>query len=179
MNVQIPLPIKRKNQDAEGGSPALTYLVLFMALLLLIVIGAGAYYIRDLHGELRSLHKKLGSVEGEYEKLVTNAEQSVADLRRRMETAQDRQAKTAPDKEKEAVNRLQQAAAPAPAPAPVQYGYRIIQITEKVQQGGQDIIFTRKSNLDSFFGPDEKLDILSTHLYHVWDDSFLLVIYKK
>lgn len=179
MSIQIPIPSRRKEQDGEAGSPLLTYLVLFMAVLLLFVIGAGAYYIRDLHGELRSLHKKLGSVEGEYEKLVTNAEQSVADLRRRMESAQERQAKAAPDKEKEAVTRLQQAAGPAPAPAPIQYGYRIIQLTEKVQQGGQEVIFTRKSNLDAFFSPEEKSEILSTHLYHVWDDNFLLVIYKK
>lgn len=184
MDIQLPIQPRRKAQDQERNGATLTYLVLFMAVLIFLTIGVSAYYIRDLHADIKNLHKKLGDVEGEYEKLVNNAEQSVADLRKRIDATGEKQGKPANDKEKEAVTKLQQLAtplAPAPAPAstPATYGYKIIQVTEKQQQGGQEVIFTRKSNLDAFFSPDEKMDILSTHLYRVWDDQFLLVIYKK
>jgi len=184
MDLKLPLGKVSPDPADERDGRALTYLVLFMAVLIFATIGSSVYYIRDLHNDIRSLRKKLGDVENEYEKLVANAEQSVADIRKRLDGAADRQAKASGDKEKEAVTRLQQlAVAPnssaSGGPNFGNYGYRIIQITEKQLQGGQEVIFTRKSNLDAFFNAEEKVEILSTHHYNVWDDQFLLVVYRK
>ena len=44
---------------------------------------------------------------------------------------------------------------------------------------GQDLIYTRRSNLDGFFDLDMNIEIVDTQIFPVWDDLYLLVIYKE
>ncbi len=59
------------------------------------------------------------------------------------------------------------------------YRYEIIHLTEKEKVDGQDLIYTRRSNLDGFFDLDMNIEIVDTQIFPVWDDLYLLVIYKE
>lgn len=59
------------------------------------------------------------------------------------------------------------------------YSFEIIQITQFDMRNGEEVIYTKKSNLSQFFTSDKLMRIVSTHMFQVWQDYYLLVIFRE
>ncbi len=161
------------------------YGMIAVIVLLVITLGLGIYALRDVQQNLAGVKRKLGQVEENYDMLASETQHLVGSGRQ-ADGAMARQLKAYEERERELLQRLTtlggpSAALPAlgTAPSGGGYSYSLIKVTEKRLENGQEILYTRRSNLDEFFAHSRSLQIVATFMYPVWEEQFLLVIHRQ
>lgn len=144
---------------------------------LIVAVIICGFVVANLHKDLATVKRRLRGLETEQDILqvedMENMEKRLAGVIEKrftqlkgLEHNQPPQAKTARSEE-------------TAAPGKDSYRYEIIHLTEKEKVDGQDLIYTRRSNLDGFFDLGMNIDIVETQIFPVWDDLYLLIIYKE
>ena len=185
--------------QTEGPSPlfikTVSIIIFCMLILVLIVTGWSMSRISAQYTVIDKLRQEITVLQEGYETLLAsgvekNLERVKAELERdfreRMDRLEARARELEPnlDKTAAAVAEILRKTAPSTANlgASGEYGpysFEIIHLTEMDEQNGQEVIYTKKSNLLQFFTPDKAINIVASHLFQVWQDNFLLLIYRE
>ncbi len=149
----------------------LTAVALALAVGLSIIFRQGA--------ELRALEVKVAVLEEAQKTLAPGAmERHLAGLKQELElTFRERLAllESRPASDGRA---LEESLPGHPAAPAAPYTFELIQLTQFDVQNGQEVILTRRSNLEAFFGKGRAMDVAASHLFQVWQDNYLLLIYR-
>ncbi len=152
--------------------------------LMLVCIGAlvvaviiCGFVIGNLYSEVSSVKRRLRGLETEKDILKV---ENLEDMEKRLSGAIEKRFTQLENLElKQSVQTSQPQRTEHAGTGKESYRYEIIHLTEKEKVDGQDLIYTRRSNLDGFFDLDMNIEIVDTQIFPVWDDLYLLVIYKE
>lgn len=156
----------------------LKYSLLAAVVLMAVAVVVSAYMLLDLRSSVSVLNKELERLESDYERMVVSGvEDTVTEIKRRLQTDLQKQQEVMRGLERESRALIEQTLQKENVPE--DYSFEIVLLTEKKLEDGQQVIYTKKSLLaEALLGLSGKT-IVSTSSFPVWDNEYLLIIYKQ
>lgn len=143
---------------------------------LIVAVIICGFIIGDLYSEVSSVKRRLRGLETEKTILTVD---TLKDMEKRISTFIENRFAKLEGLEQKQTAQSGQPPQEGTSSSKESYRYEIIHLTEKEKVDGQDLIYTRRSNLDGFFDLDMNIEIVDTKIFPVWDDLYLLVLYKE